>query len=153
MAKYVLEIKSIKNRIMIYFNNEKACVIYLKHKDTAYIAVEGFVDSISVRKLMMKILELCQKKNVKSLLIDSSKLDIIRDDDIKWIQQEVYPGFKFLHLKRIAYIKPVNVFGEKSIKKLIPKETLKEFKEFFSIEEAERWVYQDLSIKSWCITI
>ncbi|HAF30743.1 MAG TPA: hypothetical protein DCG75_17000 [Bacteroidales bacterium] len=133
---------------MIYFNNQKACVIYLKQKNTAYIAVDGFVDSISVRKLMIKILELSLKTNVKYLLVDTLKLEIIRDDDIKWILQEIYPGFKLAPLKRIAYVKPENVFGVNSVKKLIPQNTLKEFKEFLSIEEAEKWIFKSANSKA-----
>jgi len=130
---------------MIYLNDEKVCIIYLKQKTTAYIAVEGFVDSATVRKLMMKTVELCSKMNVKSLLVDSSKLEVLRDEDVKWILQEVYPRFKLLPLKKIAYIKPGNTFGEISMKKLIPKNTSREFKQFSCIEEAEKWTYKSFN--------
>ena len=126
---------------MIYFNNSQACVIYLKEKNSAYIAVEGFIETDTVKGLMIKTLELCSKMNVKSILLDASKLEVLRNEDINWIIEITYPGFKKLPLMSIAYVKPQNVFGDRSIKKLIRQNSSKEFKEFTNLEDAEKWTY------------
>lgn len=127
---------------MIYYNNSKACVIYLKEKNSAYVAIEGFVESITVKEFMTKILELCSKMHIKSILLDSSKLEVLKSQDIDWILNNTYAQFSELPLQRIAYISPQNIFGETSLKKLICKSSCKEFKKFSCIESAESWIYK-----------
>lgn len=133
---------------MIYYNNSQACVIYLKEKNSAYAAIEGFVESDTIKDFVLKIIELCSKTHIKSILIDTSKIEIIKSSDIEWILTNTLESFKKQPLQKIAYVSPQNVFGENSIKKLFLKNTCKEIKKFSNLEDAESWVYKtELQLK------
>lgn len=97
---------------MIYLNDSSACVMYIKSKKTAYIAVEGFVTSETIRNCVNALTVLCVNHDVKNILFDSSYLDVIKKDDIMWITQKIYPNYKSFNLEKVTYIKPLNIFGK-----------------------------------------
>ncbi|HAM98763.1 MAG TPA: hypothetical protein DCQ26_09130 [Marinilabiliales bacterium] len=130
---------------MIYYSNLQACLMFIKDRNIAYMAVEGFLESGKVKDLMQKTVELCLKQKVHYLLIDSSRLEVVKTDDIRWIVMEIYPLLRQTSLKKVGYVRSQNVFGQVSLEKLLPKNTTKEIKFFSTLELAESWLLDDNS--------
>lgn len=126
---------------MLYYSNNQACIIYMQNKQTAYVAVEGYFCGQAVHDFMDKLVELCKRSDVKKMLIDSSKIEVLKTDDINWINQNIYPQLKKIHIEKISLVKPQSIFGEVSVNKLIPKDTNKVIQKFAKIEEAETWLF------------
>jgi len=128
---------------MIYYSNSQSCIIYLKNKNAAYLAIEGFVSSETIREFMVKAVQLCTHQTVKAILFDSSKINVLRTEDMNWIKQSVLPLFGTSSLKKVGYLEPQDIFGELSLEKLIPENSKVIFKKFKTLEDAEKWAYNE----------
>jgi len=128
---------------MIYYSSSQACVIYMKSKNSIYIAIDGFIDSKTLKAVTIRTIELCNKVQAHSILLETSKLEVLKNEDIDWIKEKMHPLFKVVEIKRIGFVRPQSVFGELSINRLIPVVSERQYRKFDTIEEAEKWVYTE----------
>lgn len=128
---------------MIYYSNQQACVIYLKSKNSVYIAIDGFIDTKTLKSIVIRTCELCNKVQAQSILLDTSKLEVLKAEDIDWIKDKMLLLFRTNKIKRIGFVRPKSVFGELAIDRLIPAVSEREYRKFNNLEEAEKWVYTD----------
>ncbi len=131
---------------MIYFSNNQACLIYIKKKQMAYMAIEGFINSDQIRTLMQAFVDLASKNTVDFVIIDVVKLEIIKTQDIDWVISHIYPKLKSKPIQKVGFIKPHNVFGDVSINRLIPCTSAINIRKFTTIEEAEQWIFSAASV-------
>lgn len=126
---------------MMYYSNEQACLIYLKNKGVAYMAMEGFVSMETLKGIVTKFNDMCRRQQVNALLFDASKLEIMKRDEIQWMKDHLKLNASNNALLRIGIVKPENAFGELSINQLFNKNLNVPVKKFNQIEEAEFWAF------------
>jgi hypothetical protein len=121
----------------------EACIIYVESKNYAYMALEGFVESAKIKEFALKTSELCKQKKVSCIIFDTSKLQIIKQIDIQWLIEQVFPVLRNYNLSKIAFLLPENPFGLTSLKSLIKHIDTNKVEVFQKMEEAEAWIFSD----------
>ncbi len=126
---------------MYVYQSKEACIIYVEQRCYAYLTIEGFFNSEKLKDFSLKIIELCRTEKVSKLLFDSTKLTIIKLDDINWLLKNVIPDLKQQELQKVAFIMPENNFGFVSINRLLCTVDKDRVKLFESFEQAEEWLF------------
>ncbi len=129
---------------MIYYTHRQACLIYLKANKMAYLAIDGYISSQALRDVLIETYNLCKKFNLTKVLADSSGLAVIKIADVEYIKQHILPLLDSLNSLYIAFVKPVNIFGQASLKIFNPQNSNHNYNTFETLEHAENWLKNDV---------
>jgi hypothetical protein len=126
---------------MIYYSSTNACIMFIEKFNTAYLVLEGYLNETIIKEFGQKAHELCVKSEVSKIIFDTSRLDILKKEELSVLADKFIPVFHQAHINKIAYLKPQNAFGELSMNLLMNIKTLNKVKKFNTLEDAEKWVY------------
>jgi hypothetical protein len=131
---------------MIYYSTTNACIMSIDKYSTAFLVLEGYVNETTIKEFGQKAHELCIKSEVSNVIFDTSRLEILKKEEIAVLSDKLIPLFQHSHINKIAYLKPQNAFGELSMNLLMNIKTINKIRKFNSLEEAEKWVYDKKSL-------
>lgn len=127
----------------ILYNSVNASVMYLKNREYIYIALEGFLNSESINGFNNALINGIKQSDAKKFLFDTSKINVIKSEEVQWLVNNIIPYLAKDRFSKIAFLKPENYFGNKSVESL--SNALKDsisVKTFPNMEQAERWLFQ-----------
>lgn len=128
---------------MILYNSANASVMYLKRREYIYVALEGFLNSETLSGFNKALAEGVIHRDVKKILIDTSKINVIKSEEIQWLTDNMSPYLAKNRISKVAFIKPENIFGFKSIEALTNAMKNKiNVNVLLNMEQAEHWLFQ-----------
>jgi hypothetical protein len=102
----------------------------------------GFVHGDDFKKVVNRGLELLIAQKGRKWLADLSKMEVIAQEDQRWLDEEWFPTAAKAGVKYIAMIRPRKVISQMSVRKVTGKvgELEIETSYFDSLESATEWL-------------
>jgi hypothetical protein len=115
-------------------------MLYVRKINLIYASIVGYCNQIEISEAS-KILE-SNKSRIKAatMLVDTSKLGVLRDIDRNKIVHELFPIFRSIGIGKAAFIHSDDVFGQLSLRQLLPHVQKSEIQVFNNIHNAEEWL-------------
>jgi len=135
------------NGSTIIYNSATASIMYLKSREYMYIAIEGYPSMEKLKEFYYALLQGITHSNVEKFLFDTSKLSVIKSEDLMWFNNNITPLLVKHKDAKVVFIKPDNVFGMKSVETIF-----KNMKDIVMVnispnmEKAEDWLFQQKSV-------
>lgn len=125
---------------MIVHSSEKVTLIYIKSRGLLYFTIVGFTEDDVIKKVATDLNK--NKREIKSdkLLVDTSKLGVLRKSDYKIIVDQMLPVFKEVGIKKAALLKTSDIFGLRKINDIINTIGNKKVMIFDDMIVAEKWL-------------
>jgi len=87
--------------------------VYLDSKSGSIIGIfEGFLEIEEHQSIGLKILDLAKMNSSKKLVIDTTKLKVMKQETQKWIEEVWFPKAKGLGVSHMAFAVPQDIFGK-----------------------------------------
>ncbi len=109
---------------------------------TAFMVLEGFVSVDEIHEFVNKVQEIYRHECINNIIFDTSNLEILKKEEIAMLSEKLAPIFNSMQIKRIAYLRPHNAFGELSMNLLMDIKANRKIRKFSTLEEAENWIYK-----------
>lgn len=128
---------------MILYNSATAIIMYLKTREYLYIAIEGYPNMEKMNEFYHALLRGVAQSNANKFLFDTSRISVIKNEDMLWLSNNITPILLKHKGVKVAFIKPENVFGMKSVDTLCKLMRNSANACIFSnMEKAENWLFQ-----------
>jgi len=112
-----------------------------------YIVIEGYLNAETLPGFNKALVNGVMHSDVKKLLFDTTKINVIKSEDILWLNENLMPYLAKNRLMKVAFIKPENAFGSKSVETLAGiMKNHTNVKILPNMELAERWLFQTETI-------
>lgn len=125
---------------MILHNTDNAALLYIDKTELLYATIVGFSDSdelsVAAGQLKAKIRHI----HADRILVDTSKLGVLRTVDLGIIQNTIVPLLREVGLKKVAMLKPDNAFGHMNVLKFLSFAQQAEARVFEDMTLAEEWL-------------
>jgi len=131
------------NGNMILYNSATASIMYLKTREYLYIAIEGYPNMEKMNEFYHALLRGVTQSNANKFLFDTSRISVIKNEDMQWFSTNITPILLKHKGIKVAFIKPENVFGMKSVDTFC--RNMRNFASvsiFPNMEKAENWLFQ-----------
>ena len=125
---------------MVIYESNRVHVSY--HEEKGYIkeVFSSFVPSDEIKTFHEALIEACKKYNVSVMVSDTSKMAIMKADDISWILTEAGPYLIKAGLRKIGVVTPENPFAKKTVDAIIARATVIDIRAFDDLSSAENWL-------------
>ncbi len=125
---------------MIVHSSEKVTLIHIKSRGLLYFTIVGFTEGNVIETVVADLKQ--NQKDITSdrLLVDTSKLGVLRKSDYQKIVDQMLPIFREIGIKKAALLKTTDIFGERNIKDFIKNIDRKKVKVFDDMIVAEKWL-------------
>lgn len=107
-----------------------------------------FANSAQIRESLLRALELGRQHQVKAWIGNNAHMRTIRPADQDWINQEWFPQFMRLNVKRLAVVVSNDALNQMGIDNIMTRATLHvpfDTQYFTSAIEARRWASEQTS--------
>lgn len=128
----------------ILYDTTIASVLYIKKREYLYLTIEGFVNSETLSEVVDALQHGITHNHVKKIIFDTSKVKVIKKEDIQLLTLTLIPLLSKSVVSKIAFINSDDVFGNKSVNMLasifnehIPTQA------FPNMENAEIWLFNN----------
>ncbi|MBN1118874.1 MAG: hypothetical protein JXA77_16815 [Bacteroidales bacterium] len=126
---------------MLVYNSENSCIIHIEKKMSLYLAIEGYMESLKIKEFAKALVEFCLTKKIKHIFFDTSKISVVKHEDLFWVTENVFPKLQDSEIEKVAFLLPAKSFGYMAVKILADRIEKKQNKVFARLEEAEKWLY------------
>jgi len=107
---------------------------------SAIATFEGFLQLSAHQQIGNAVLDMAIKNSLTKMIIDTSNLQVIRQETQKWIQEVWFPRANNSGVKYMAFVIPKDVLGKMSTTKVNEKAGNIEIQHVDSIEKAKAWI-------------
>ncbi len=129
----------------------KVSLIYINRRRLLYFTIVGFTDESVIHTVVDDLNAVKHDVRADKLLIDTSKLGVLRKSDHDIIVEKMLPMFKEVGVNKIAMLKTTDVFGERSINDIVRAFGNDQVRVFDDIIFAEKWLlHSEVSTLSAC---
>lgn len=107
-----------------------------------------FANSQQIRTSLTEALQLGRQHRVRGWIGNNTRMRTIRPADQDWINQEWFPEFARLQVKRLAVVVSNDALNQMGIDNILTRATAHvpfDTKYFASVEEARRWAGESIS--------
>lgn len=112
-----------------------------------YIAIEGYPSEEKLKEFYYALLQGITRSNVEKFLFDTSKLSVMKSEDIIWFNNNITPLLVKHKEAKVVFIKPENVFGMKSVETICRHmKNIADVNISVNMEKAEDWLFQQKSV-------
>lgn len=128
---------------MILYNSATASIIYLKTREYLYITLDGYPNMEKLNEFYNALLKGIKQSSAEKFLFDSSKISVIKSEDLFWVCSNLTPILSKHNGIKVALIMPENIFGVKSAETFynLMKDSVN-IGLFPSMEKAENWLFR-----------
>ena len=128
----------------ILYDTENASIVYMKRLECIYIALEGFLEPETFVEFSKAFVKGTVRCGAHRFLFDTSRVNVISSNEMLLFANSFLLYKAKNHISKIAFIKPDNAFGVKSIESIANMLKSKIVVCVFpSMELAESWLYRD----------
>ncbi|BDX38218.1 hypothetical protein CYCD_15730 [Tenuifilaceae bacterium CYCD] len=128
----------------ILYNTNSASMLYIKKREYLFLSIEGFANTRTLSELVEALNYGISHNHVKKIIFDTSKVKVIKKEDIQLLTLTLIPLLSKSAVSKIAFINSDDVFGNKSVSMLasiftehIPTQA------FPNMESAEIWLFNN----------
>lgn len=128
----------------ILYDTTIASVLYIKKREYLYLTIEGFVNSETLSEVVDALQHGITHNHVKKIIFDTSKVKVIKKDDLDFIKQNLSPLLSKSIVTKVVFLNSDDIFGNHSIEvltsffnQIIPTRA------FPDMEKAELWLFND----------
>jgi len=115
----------------------------MKTREYMYVAIDGYPNMEKLNEFYSALLKGITKSNANSFLFDTSKISVIKGEDLHWLCSNLVPILSKHKGLRVAFIMPENIFGIKSVDTLCKlMRNSADVSIFPNMEKAESWLFQ-----------
>ena len=100
----------------------------------------GFLEMETHKSIGNEILKLASEKSISKLVIDTSNLNVIRQETQKWIEADWFPRAAEQGVKFMAFVIPQDILGKMSTQRVNQRSGGIEIQHVSSMEEAKSWI-------------
>jgi len=116
----------------------------MKGRKYMYISLEGFLDSVTFSEINKALINGVSQSDVNKFLFDTSRIGVIKNEEMIWLTENMAAWFAKNRMSKVVFIKPENVFGNKSIETLAHAMSISiDVKILPCMEQAEKWLFHD----------
>ena len=120
------------NDATITYNNDHQCI---------HQTVKNFLHSDELKRFQTKLIDFCKTNHPKKVITDSSKLKVVKTNDLNWMSNEVLPALSRSGVQYFAIIMPDNPFGEMAVKMFVETSSDITMKIFNDLPSAQQWIH------------
>lgn len=125
---------------MILHNTENAALLYIGKSDFLYATIVGFSNNEEIKMAADQIKAKIRHIRAERILVDTSKLGVLRSNDFNTIRDTIVPLLREVGLKKVAFLKPDNSFGHLNVLKFLTFAQTAEARIFNDMDSAEKWL-------------
>lgn len=101
---------------------------------------KGFLETTEHKAIGNEVLNVALKNRTTKLIIDTSKLQVIRKETQQWIEKDWFPRASGTGIRYMAFIIPSDALGKMSTQSVNQKAGSIEIQYTDSIESAKKWI-------------
>ncbi len=123
------------------YSSENISIVYVEKKKFMYTTLIGFINELAISDVIKELKKHTKPLSPQLIILDTSKIRTLSKNDADRISNEILPLLNTTELKKAAFIKSDNLFGQTSINRLM--EVIPDTKSevFVDIIEAEKWLF------------
>lgn len=119
-------------------------MLYIQKREYLFLTIEGFVNTKTLNEVSKALQDGIIHKHVKKVIFDTSKVKVIKKDDLDFLKESFMNQLSKSVVSKIAFLNSDDIFGNHSVELLTAFFNQKiPTRAFKCIECAEGWLFNE----------
>ncbi len=122
------------------YKSPAASITYNATHNCILQTVNNYLHSEELKNFQTALIKFCKGNSPGRIIADTTKLKVIKSDDMEWLSNEVLPALSECGIRYFAIVMPNNPFGEMAVKLFIEASSDITMQIFEDLPSAQQWI-------------